>query len=270
MYNKLYFNHVMKTGGRYFKENILLPILPILQKNNIKLIPDNYIENNKIGKHFGWISDIDDQTYVISILRDPVEVAVSLYTHPFVFDLNAQPKPYKKDGLDKINFLNNYQTLEKSYNIQSKHFLYSENYTNNQIFLSMLTNTNLSDINTVISRINRVNLLFKTKDLVNNSQKIQDKILSDLGIEERISVSQKDFKYFNLESKLLYEQLTDEEKNNILSLNEIDNLIYKKANFLYFEDSDCYICGAEGKYFDFVNAFAVSVCRKHLNMESSS
>jgi hypothetical protein len=260
----------MKTGGRYFKENVLLPILPILQKNNIEIIPSNYLENNKVGKHFGWIPEIDDNTYVISILRDPVKVAVSLYSHPFVFDLNAQPKEYSKDGLDKFNFLNNYKNLERSYNIQSKHFLYSNKYTNNQISLGLISNTRLSDVNKIISRVERVNLLFKTEDLINKAQQIQNKILSDLNIEERALVLKKDFKYFNTESELIYNSLTDEEKNNILSSNEIDNLIYKKAQYLYFEDSNCYICGQDGKYFDFTLDGPVNVCRKHLNMESSS
>ena len=76
-YNKFYFLHIPKTGGRFFTKYIVNQIEDALKQNNIDIIkpPDNAL------KHGGWHKDIDDNTYIVSVFRDPVEFFISAISH---------------------------------------------------------------------------------------------------------------------------------------------------------------------------------------------
>lgn len=224
-YNKFYFLHINKTGGRYIRESVIYPIIKQLNENGIEHIVESH-------SHSGWHSKIDDKTYVMSVLRDPVEQAVSLYAHKI--SLNNQgflKNEYDKNQLTKKDFFDWMKNLDLYPNFQTRNFLCDEFYLKRD-HPKNKNNTNIVfDSNILQTRKNKVNLFLSMENIDGREIEIQEKIFLDLGIDGKTVSSKKRIDFFNPESKTLYDKLNKEEKEFILEYNSIDNDFYKNINY---------------------------------------
>jgi len=233
-YNKIYFLHIPKTGGRFFTKYILEPISGILKENNISVLtlPKN------VSKHGGWHKDIDESTYIISVFRDPVEFFVSATAHiaadekGLVDEANDFIIKDEESVLDiKKEFL--YEKLEQlKYlkNFQSNNFLLTA--TEGQLLQEARKAYNKNiDLDTKLAyeRIQRVNLMIRHKDLRSiNYSLLINKISEDLGIGIDIDVSSADREHYkNSSSEVLFNKLNSEDKEKIYNNFLFDKEIYQ-------------------------------------------
>ncbi len=215
MYNKFYFLHVPKTGGRFLK-NTLIPYL----SSNIKIIEGS-------DRHGGWDKEIDDNTYIFSVIREPLEVACSLYAHIIASKADILFKDSIaeiKIHLDKDAFISWISKSKQYHNIQSKNFLIGgpvfDNLYNYSIFGKI-------DEKTLDKRLNRINFLVDHKYLLNNLNNVVEKICTDLNIE-KVIIESDTTTYANIGSLSLYNSLTDSDKTKLSEFFDIDYKIYNK------------------------------------------
>jgi hypothetical protein len=215
-YDKFYFLHIPKTGGRYFKKIAAYPLS---------------LESKKKGKnltflippaHNGWIPEIDENTYVVSIVRDPVKLVCSWRLYfgndgkNQGLDMNDEHfLKIVKDGmfshLRKENWLHNFQSknLTKHY----KYFNGPENYEE-------------VDEKLLYENLKRIDFLFTQDYLESNPVDVCRKIFSDH--EESFPASElpeyNNFRQIN--SKILYDSLSEDEIEEIKSYFKLDIEIY--------------------------------------------
>ena len=232
-YNKVYFLHIPKTGGRFFTKYILGEIEDILKQNDIEIIkpPENAL------KHGGWHKDIDDNTYVISIFRDPVEFFVSAVAHMAGEQAGIidEDKDYiSKEGssvldIDKSFLFNRLKELSYMKDFQSQNFLLSPQE------LPLITearrqhNKNKTiNYNTIKERIDRVNLLIRHSDLRSMDYSVLlKKISEDLGISINVDTSLADREHYkNNSSEILFNKLSTEDMKVIYNNFLFDKQIY--------------------------------------------
>jgi hypothetical protein len=219
-YNKLYFLHIPKNGGRYIIYNVLDPIREQLEQNNIKIL------NPKKFDHSNWHSKIDDQTYVISVLREPSSQIISLYVHEKTTDIRGRLITNKDFILSKRKFYKEI-IIDKNYqNFQSKSFMRNEFGD-----FGLRGPKTIIDNELLEKRINRVNLLLNNNDLKQNAIKIQQKIFLDLGIDGLTKIPKVSGLFYNPHSEYFYDQFLNLEKDLIAKYNKIDNILYKNANY---------------------------------------
>jgi len=217
-YNALYFLHIAKTGGRYISYNVINPMLEQLEQNNIKIISPGKLS------HFNWHSGITDQTYILSLLRDPVQQCVSLYVHEKTTNFSGTLETNKDINLSKKDFYNTILSNNNYQNYQSKNFLSDEN----RGFGLRETEIIIDEV-LLEKRIKRVNLLLNQNNL--NNEKIQEKIFLDLGINKKIKNLISDGLFYNPYSEYFYSQFSDAEKKSIAKYNEIDYCLYKNSKY---------------------------------------
>ncbi len=83
-YNRFFNIHIPKTGGTYFRENILVPLTDEMNAIGIKTNPGGNGGENLIPStppfHWCWYKPfINDNTYVYTALRDPAKRIISHY-----------------------------------------------------------------------------------------------------------------------------------------------------------------------------------------------
>jgi hypothetical protein len=225
-YNKLYFLHIPKTGGRYISYNAIFPILDQLSDNGIEFI---FLKHNS---HSGWHSEIDEKTYVLTVLRDPVEQAISFYSHKIALMPTGKLKTkYDKDKLNKEDFFK-WMKGEVSYpNFQSKNFLCNEFYLKKDHPKNKLNVDLIFDEDLLEKRKNKVNMFLDMKNINGREIEIQEKIFLDLGINGHTVSSNNQQELFNPESKKLYDKFTEKEKEFIRDYNSIDDYFYKNTKY---------------------------------------
>lgn len=232
-YNSFYYIHIPKAGGRFFKYNISDPIYKVCSENNIKFLKDT--EPNYPGPgHNQWTDFIDDSTYIACTFRDPIKHSVSLYAHIQTLDERGEPKNFKKDELNKKDFVEWYEkNIINLSNYQSRHIVSSSTETV-ETFSDRLKFIDSSNIDLLINRIKRINMFINidniAKDDINN---IQKKILDSLNItSHNVFNHTPKYKTFeNIFSKSLYNLLDINDKNYILKNNIIDSQILLSTNF---------------------------------------
>lgn len=239
-YNKVYFLHVPKTGGRFFKNYILDQIVGTLNKNNIEVL----YPPSTVDKHGGWHKDIDNQTYVISLFREPVSFFVSVVAHmaagendlinneeDFIIKAGSAPLDIDKDFL-----FNKLETTQYLKNFQSKNFILCPQTFPIVTEARRMYKTNKElDIELAYNRINRTNLLIKSNDLkILDSDKLTNKILTDLGIKENIKIKLPNREHYkNPFSKILLDKL-DSKDIEIISNNFLfDKEIYENESLFW-------------------------------------
>jgi hypothetical protein len=202
----VYFLHIPETGGRALKEYVINPLFN--QKSEIV-----------VGKHDGWSDYIDDDTYIISILRDPVKHACGFYLH----FINKEERSFNTKNI----FLEYYRSTPKLYNFQSKYILDSNlfNFKTSQHYESPDKDINE---NLLQERIGRIDLLISQDFLENRVQEVSDILAEDLDLKRIKVVNVDKLKYKNGDSADLYNLLTDEEKKEIQDYNNIDYKIYSQ------------------------------------------
>ena len=239
-YNKVYFLHIPKTGGRFLTKYILRPMDEIFKNNGIELIkmPENVMQ------HGGWHSTIDDKTYIITVFREPAEFFVSAVCHMMasknglideenwhiVKDNNKTLHVEKEDvyeTLSRWHYINNFQ---------------AKNFAMHPIDKSMMHQAIIDSENNVIlnkelvyESISRTNLMIRHKDLKNmNYELLVNKIQHDLGIEISLDLSKINKEHFkNHASEFLFNKLTEEDKNNIVKSFDFDKEIYDNDSLFW-------------------------------------
>lgn len=239
-YNKVYFLHIPKTGGRFLTKYILRPMEKGLQDNKIELVQ---VQEN-VMQHGGWSSIIDDQTYIISVFREPAEFFVSAVCHMVasqkglidevnwhILKDNDQMLSVSKDNL--------YEALSKWYyinNFQSQNFILQP--TEKSIIQQSTIDRQrdpIIDKSLVYKRVNRTNLMIRHKDLKEMDYSLLvKKISTDLGVDIVIDLSNINKQHFkNHASETLFNSLTQEDKDTINSKFELDNEIYNNDSLFW-------------------------------------
>lgn len=235
-YNKVYFLHIPKTGGRFLTKYILRPIENILKDNGIELIKSP----EDMRQHAGWPSWIDDQTYIISVFRDPCEFFVSAVCHSVaiknglvdednwnIIKMNTEPLVISKDEL-----YNTAQRWGYMKDFQSKNFMLSPDVETRSLIQEAMVkyenNENFSK-EEIYKRVRRVNLMIRQKDLkLIDYNLLINKILKDLDISSNIKIDNADKEYFkNNSSEILFNSLTEEDLKYISNMFPIDKEIYE-------------------------------------------
>lgn len=247
-YDSFYFLHMAKCDGRRF---IDIFVNPLIKSNpDLKCYTEYYTKqqgwSNKDNPavreedlaHQGWDSRISDSTYIVSILRDPIERAASWYA--MVVDNKVKVKLGSRQEtklyLDKNKFIDFVKNNTRFHNYYSKMIL--NDFTNNgsAIFNNSLLQ-NEENIKIAMSRFKRIDILLKMKDLANMDKvDISSKIIEDLNCNifyPDLGKNKKSSPYTLPASKLLYDSLTEEDKNNLSQYLNIDYAIYNDDSLFW-------------------------------------
>lgn len=243
-YNKVYFLHIPKTGGRFLTKYILEPISDQLKQNGIELIklPDNVL------KHGGWNELIDDNTYIVSVFRDPVKFFVSALSHMLSDEKGLIDKENNfalKDNnqfpiisvseiysvLPDLPYLKNFQSQNFILDPKGKSIMHASMNAHDK-GLSI-------DVSLLYERIKRVNLMIRHNDLKNMDYSLLiKKIGEDLGVNLQFNLDHINQTYFkNNSSEILYNKLNQADKDFILKSFDLDIKVYKD-NSLFWTPSN--------------------------------
>jgi hypothetical protein len=243
-HNKFYFLHIPKTGGRYVRTHIISHI-----ENKIQFLDE--------ARHSGWVDGIDDNTYVFSILRDPVKYVCSLYAHAVAQKaglIEASNDKGRHTDFIKRNIVDIH--LDKKYmfdwlaanpwlyNLQSKEILHGSSANKDvidNIVQKYIFNNNV-DKELLYERLNRINLLVRQVSLY-NPESIVQKLCTDLNIDLAGEIEKDTSIFHNVASSNLYNTLTEEDKINIRDMFHIDNEIYNDHSIFSQLDNICSFCG---------------------------
>lgn len=240
-YDSFYFLHIPKTDGRRFIDLILLD----LKDNNPQLkFPAGNLMGNYFGDpynaHQGWIPEITDKTYVFSMMRDPIKRAVSYYVFLIMQQIKQHQdfKTYTSINFTKEGFIKYVESQKDVRNVSSKMFLYNIDSDMDRRYLFQdLSLKDKNEIDILMTRVKRSNLLLKSETFASmDKQDLFRKISQDLGIDERpVSIKKADFEptYTKKESSLLYDLLTDSDKQYLRQYFDVDYYIYKKEDLFW-------------------------------------
>jgi len=247
-YDSFYFLHMAKCDGRRF---IDIFVNPLIKSNpNLKCYTEYYTKqhewtqsNNPLAReedmaHQGWDLRISESTYIVSILRDPIERAASWYAMVVDNKVKIKLNSRKETNLhlDKNKFIDFVKNNTRFHNYYSKMIL--NDFTNNSSVIfdnSQLKNE--ENIKLVMSRFKRINLLFRMKDFsyIDNVS-LSEKITKDLDCNIFYPDSEKSKKsnpYTLPASKMLYESLTEQDKNILSEYLNIDYAIYNDDSLFW-------------------------------------
>lgn len=231
MYKKFYFLHIPKTSGRFCKENIVNPLLPVFANKGIscQLYPS----------HANWdIEYIDSYTYVFSIFRDPAKRIISHYCHDIVLDNEAR----RKVPVGTAKEINRYSFLSwvkenQTYlsNFQAKNFLLEDKTMDHEVKDFFNFTLKEDDKNDILKKIERTNILIKPINLnKTTSLLIQNRILFDFNLikkEDNLEFFDNP-EFYNEDSNNLFNMLIPDDLEYLNSFNEFDLEIYNNdSNF---------------------------------------
>lgn len=233
--DSFYFLHIIKTAGRFFTQNIVVPLDKILKENNIK----NFYDRDSYVAHQHWANFITDKTYVTSLFRDPVAHTVSTYSHySMLGDDTRRLVPVGDLNYDKYKMFDWMEKNKNIYaNIQSKNFLVSNSNMDKSSYVtsSSIKNCILSK-EIIFNRLNEVSLLIRSEDLKEkNIKKVLNKIMSDLNIPIQTinHPMQKASNYWNPDSTRIYKSLNEKEKEIILNWAKFDAEVFNTNSLFY-------------------------------------
>lgn len=239
-YDKVYFLHIPKTGGRFLKKYILNPMESLFANNGIAYSrpPED------MRQHAGWSSLIDDKTYIISVFREPSEFFVSSVCHDaaiknkLVDEKNWNVIDGKNLRVEKQELYEKLESWKYMKNFQSFNFTFIKNSEHRSVIQEAIANHRnniVFDKEVANQRINRTNLLIKTQDLNSMDYNLLvKKISEDLEIEINLDLSQIDKTYFkNDASERLFNSLNQHEKDLILENFKLDKQIYENDSLFW-------------------------------------
>ena len=243
-YKNFYFLHIPKCGGRYVKSHILSQL-----KDNINRLPVT-------NRHEGWSWEINDDTYVFTILRDPVKFACSLYAHEVMRKtkyidtlLEVNETEYLLPSVNNIHLDKKYlfirfQENQWMKNLQSKHILHGK--TKNKDAIDVIkekyTFTDQIDKDLLYKRLDRINLLVRQTSLY-NPEPVVKRLCNDLNIKIAGDIKKDHLTYHSIASDNLYNSLTEEDKKWIEDFFAIDVEIYNNHSIFTQLDNVCSFCG---------------------------
>lgn len=250
-YNRFFNIHIPKTGGTFFRENILTPMELDLNKIGILTNPPSNGGESEISEtetfHWCWYKPfITDKTYMYTSLRDPVERLISQYAWQASRAVFYGRTNYTYDDVNKNNF---YKWLEYYYdvykNFQSKNLiffdenknLYKESVhlgweddsvpkINSFLFQEKFINFKI-DKKQLNENIKRIDLIVKSEML--RKEDFQNKIIEKLCDEFNIKNIYKIGNTYgnnNTHSFELHKNFSETEKNKLYEYLDIDSEIY--------------------------------------------
>jgi len=236
-YNSFYFLHIPKTDGRRFIDSIVIP----LQNNNTEL---NFIGGElgfhvreKSNPHQGWVKSIDQKTYIVSILRDPIERAVSYYIFIMMQKIKAIEgfSKYKKVVFSKDQFIKYIKEQKDMHNLSSKMFLHHiPSQKDRGILFDDISIKLPESVDLIMERAQRINLLIRSDTFKGlNRQDLFNRITSDIGISSIpcFGISPEiESEYTEKESKELYLSLNDSDKSALRQYFDLDYEIYNNES----------------------------------------
>ena len=247
-YDSFYFLHMAKCDGRRFIDYFVNPLIksnPDLKcyteyytRQHEWVSADNLTVREEDLAHQGWDSRISEDTYIVSILRDPIERAASWYA--MVVDSKVKVKLGSRQEtslhLDKNKFIEFVKNNTRFHNYYSKMIL--NDFTNNgSVIFDNSQLKNEENIKMIASRFKRINLLFRMEDLANmDKAHLCKKIIEDLDCSifyPDLEKNKKSNPYTLPASKLLYDSLTEEDKSNLSQYLNIDYAIYNDDSLFW-------------------------------------
>jgi hypothetical protein len=239
-FNKVYFFHIPKTGGRFLTKYILRPMEETLAKHGIEYLrmPED------MRQHGGWPFFIDDETYVISVFREPSEFFVSSVCHAAAgrADLIDKENWHKINGenlhVEKEELFEKFSAWPYIKDFQSHNFALSPDPAAMSVIKEAQffhDDQKQYDEELIYDRINRTNLFIRTDELKSmDYELLVKKISEDLGVELNIDLSQIDKTYFkNDASRRLFNSLDQSEKDLILENFKLDKEIYENDSLFW-------------------------------------
>lgn len=248
-YNRFYNLHIPKTGGTYFRENILLPNEKYFNENKIKTNPPGGagigLNNSPLTVHWAWYPEfVKDNSYIYTCFRDPAQRTVSHFCWLASRSIYDKKTNYTKFDINKKTFfkwLNYYYDFQS--NFQAKNIIYKSENKNDyyqsknlrwedgdipKIDHPIFTKFNniLIDQKQLNDNLNRINLKIRSTYLKNNEDKLINKIFLDLGLD--VNKIQKNNKYGhqNSISQDIYNSLSKEDISKLYEMSSIDSEIY--------------------------------------------
>ncbi len=219
-FDSFYFLHVPKTGGRYFINSYLKDMEPIFNNSNIDILYREY-------GHMFWRPDVSDTTYIFTTMRDPIRRTVSHYCHiAEMLDKFGKKHGYETTPEVFISWVKHREKMISNY--QAKSFLYHNLDFSKAYTYKMHKNEEIEfdiDKEALYKNFNRINFKVKIESFEDNKDIIIDKILSDLGIEDKPNITYTN-KFENYDSGILYESLSEKDKEYLKSILEIDYELY--------------------------------------------
>lgn len=252
-YNRFFNLHIPKTGGTYFRENILNPLVPYLNENGISTNPYGEGGEKDYAKtgtyHWCWYEPfVQEESYIFTTLRDPVKRLISHYAWQATRAVYYEISDYKIEDITVDNFykwLDLYSDIYK--NFQSKNLVYYN--PNHSIYMeavhrgwksdgvpeieSFLFSKDFADFkidkDALLANINRIDMMLKAEDLRDLDKQliVRDRIMSDLGLDGQQTPIKNDvYGNENAISQELYSKFTNKQIADLYSFNDIDSEIY--------------------------------------------
>lgn len=239
-YNKVYFLHIPKTGGRFLTKYILRPMEETLSKHGIEYLrmPED------MRQHAGWPFFIDDETYVVSVFREPCEFFVSAVCHAAAGSsgLIDRENWHVINGenliVEKEELFYKIDTWPYIKDFQSHNFILSPD----PAAVSVIREAQFFhdegkeyDKCLIYDRIKRTNLFIRTNELKSMDYSLLvKKISDDLGIEINIDLSEINKTHFkNDASEKLFNSLDQNEKDMILKNFPLDKEIFDNDSLFW-------------------------------------
>jgi hypothetical protein len=239
-YNKVYFLHIPKTGGRFLTKSILRPMENTLKDNGIELVKSP----EDMRQHAGWPSWIDEQTYIITVFRDPCEFFVSAVCHSEA----GKKKMIDKDNWHILKDMGDSLTVSKEElfdtlmrwdyleNFQSKNLMIEpEDKSVIQQAMADHSQNKLINESSAYDKLKRINLVIRHEDLKKMDYSLLvKKISDDLEVDIEIDLSNINGDIFkNKASEILFNSLNQKEKNIISQMFTLDKKIYEDDSLFW-------------------------------------
>lgn len=211
--------HIQRTAGKYLLNTI---VDDLAKTNQIEILNKSKSEGDLL--HNGWLDQIDGDTYVMTVLRDPIELICSHYCHYGLTPNCVTEADYTKENLFKFIAKN-----PQIHNLQSKNFMITaQTYPELVLKSSMYQKVDFHSLEEKVQRINFAVTLDYIKE--NSIESIASKVASDLGIDPFFNkdkeVPQDEISY---RAKQIYDSLNNDDKNTLTRYFEGDYYIYNRV-----------------------------------------
>lgn len=230
-FNSFYYLHIPKTGGRWLSSK-LDNLLETFDYYKIKTINDKREYDSILGQersdddlegyyeHTGWHPEINENTFILATFRDPVKQLCSLWT-------NSNEERIYANGLKKQLFLEDIQNESFYLNNQSLSLSNSGKLKNFGMGLENL------DLDLLIKKIDRINQIILIQDKEIDYSKEIDILLESMEIDLEVKIDRwrnntATYKNKNPMSRSLFNSLSDEEKQYIAELQNLDTALYNR------------------------------------------
>ena len=208
---EIFHHHIPKAGGTYIKSALLDP-----------LVYAHGVEGHELfttgsQQHYGW-KDVDDETFVISSIREPMRRLVSHYTH-----IRTQ---IMDDYFTFDEWLDEYEVALTNY--QSKMFVYSWDGVPPVPLNDLNTKPIEVDGELVRTNVNRVDVLLRDNQL--NGETLEDvrkAICTRFDLPDLINAKYTMPNYnANTQSQLTFNSLSYSQVKRLQKMTEADSEIY--------------------------------------------